>query len=432
MRKKLIILSHDALVYDDLAYLREEPTFRYLMENGSRVNTLRSIYPTITYPAHVSIITGQYPAAHGVVNNEVTDFGVLSSPWNWFAEANRGETLFHAAKKAGLTTAAVFWPVTGNDPDIDYLIDEYWTQSSDDTIEKMFARSGSSPEVIEKVVRKHRAKLEGNERRHPQSDEFIISAACEMITEFKPDLLAIHPAAVDGARHRSGLFSEEVNASLDDTERWTMQLIEATKKAGVFEETNFAIISDHGQLEIKRSINLNVLFKEKGYIRTDDNGGFIDYDAYCKSAGMSVQVYLKNPSNMALHDEIYELLCGLRDDGVYGISEVFTRSEANEKEHLYGGFSFVLETDGYTSFGNDWNRPLVRSFDLSDYRFGHATHGYLPDKGPQPTAIFCGPDFKKGVEISRRNIVDLAPTFARLLGTGLPKADGKVIDEVLK
>ena len=47
-RKKLIIISHDAMVYEDLAYLRRLPVFGDLYARGARVNTLRSIYPTIT------------------------------------------------------------------------------------------------------------------------------------------------------------------------------------------------------------------------------------------------------------------------------------------------------------------------------------------------------------------------------------------------
>ncbi|NLB56692.1 MAG: alkaline phosphatase family protein, partial [Lentisphaerae bacterium] len=74
----MIILSHDALVYDDLAYLKNRPVFSHLLENGARVNTLRSIYPTVTYPVHTSIITGVYPNRHGVIDNEVLEIGALS------------------------------------------------------------------------------------------------------------------------------------------------------------------------------------------------------------------------------------------------------------------------------------------------------------------------------------------------------------------
>ena len=138
--------------YMTIYYLKNLPVFKSLLENGARVNTLRSVYPTITYTVHTSIITGTYPNRHGVLNNELPEIGVLTSPWQWFASSNKAPTLFKAAKKAGLKTAAVFWPVTGNDPDIDYLIDEYWSQSKDD--ETTYFAVPLHDQVIERVVKK--------------------------------------------------------------------------------------------------------------------------------------------------------------------------------------------------------------------------------------------------------------------------------------
>ena len=72
---------------------------------------------------------------------------------------------------------------------------------------------------------------------------------------------------------------------------------------------------------------------------------------------------------------VYQCLEELRQEGVYGIGRLFTAEEARDEEHLYGGFSFVIESDGYTSFGDKAVRPLVQNFDVNDYRFGRATHG---------------------------------------------------------
>ena len=142
VKKKLVLISHDALVGEDLAYLQKSEPFRSLLRDGARIRSLRSIYPTVTYPAHASLITGVYPERHGVVGNEVCSIGTLGAPWNWFRPANKSQSLFTAAKEAGMTTAAVFWPVTGNDPDIDYLVDEYWPQSPDETMREALLRAG--------------------------------------------------------------------------------------------------------------------------------------------------------------------------------------------------------------------------------------------------------------------------------------------------
>lgn len=433
MKRKLIVISHDAMVQEDLKLLRTLPEFGRMIEHGARVNTLRSIYPTVTYPVHTTILTGTYPGRHGIVNNELTNVGELSSPWHFFAEDIQvKDDLFTAAKKAGYTTGAVFWPVTGNHPAIDYLVDEYWSQTPDDPLEDVFARSGSSPEVMEKVVLPNLPKLIGVQRQHPASDEFIMGCAADMIRHFAPDVLLVHPAAIDGARHQYGLFGEKVDDSLRDSERWTKMLVDATKAAGVYDQTDFVLMSDHGQMDIKRTVNPNVLLRDHGLIDADADGNMTGWRAYCKSAGMSSQVYVSDPKDPALVKEVYDLLTALAEEGVYGFTQVFTREEIAEKERLDGDFSFVLETDGYTTFGNDWRRPLVRNYDLSDYRFGRATHGYLPDKGPQPTFIGCGPSFRPGAVVERRPMVDVTATFAKLLGLDLPDMDGTPIDEILR
>jgi|LSQX01.3.fsa_nt_gb predicted AlkP superfamily pyrophosphatase or phosphodiesterase len=432
MNKKMIILSHDAMVWEDLETLRQKPTFGSLLQRGAAVRTLRTIYPSITYPVHASIISGQYPDKHGIINNELAEIGVLASPWHWFARDNQVRTLFTAAKEAGLTTAAVFWPVSGLDPDIDHLVAEYWSQSPQDDLEDVFRRSGTSEAVMEAAVKPNLHLLRGHERQHPAADEFVIRVACDILRHFKPDLLAVHPAAIDGARHQSGLFSSLVDEMLDHTENWTTMIRDAAREAGVLEQTDIINLSDHGQLEIKRVLNINVILRDHGLIQVDDEEQFRDWDAFSKSAALSAHVYLKNPNNQALHKKVHQLLLHLRDEGIYGISEVFTREEIREKEHLDGAFSFVIESDGFTSFGNDWRRPIVRSFDLADYRFGRATHGHLPDKGPQPTLIATGPSFKPGATVQRRPIVDVAPTLARALNIDLGETDGQVIWELLQ
>jgi hypothetical protein len=185
-------------------------------------------------------------------------------------------------------------------------------------------------------------------------------------------------------------------------------------------------------LEIKRTIKLNALLADRGYITVNEKGKAVDYSAYCLSNAMSSLVYLKDPADTALRNKLYEELCWLRDEGIYGFDAVYTREEIAQSEHLDGDFAFVLESDGYTSFSDSCKRPLIAQLDLSDFRFGKATHGYFPDKGPQPTLVAKGPHIKAGVEIERRPIVDEAPTYAKLLGAVLDDAQGTAIDEILQ
>ena len=121
----------------------------------------------------------------------------------------------------------------------------------------------------------------------------------------------------------------------------------------------------------------------------------------------------------------------MADEEVYGFTQVFTEPEIRQKEHLGGNFAFALETDGLTSFGESVTRPMVRALDFKDYRYGAATHGHLPDRGIQPVFSAKGPAFRENVTIERANLVDEAPTFAKVLGADLKDADGRVLEEFL-
>lgn len=99
---------------------------------------------------------------------------------------------------------------------------------------------------------------------------------------------------------------------------------------------------------------------------------------------MSTLVYVKDPKDEKLVAQVYQTLRDLQEEGVFGIGRIYTAEEADREEGLKGDFTFVIESDGYTSFGDRAVRPLVQNFDASDYRFGRATHGYMPDYGPSP------------------------------------------------
>lgn len=429
-RKKLIVFSADAMVAEDLEYLKTLPNYRKYLAGGCEVTKMRSVYPTITYPCHTTMATGAYPNKHGVFCNMEFIPGVSPLPWVWDRKWNRcGDDIFYAAKAAGYSTAAVFWPVTGNHPAIDYLIDEYWTQSPEDTPAEAFARMGSDERMLE-IVQRHIG--DNMIRFHPQTERFIISCSCDIIREYKPDLLFLHPANIDSYRHQSGLFNDRVKLGVKETDDWIGELMEAARDAGVLEQTNFVLTSDHGQLEIKRVVNINALLVERGLIRLHDDGSLKDWDAWCLSGGMCAFVFLKDPKDAALQERVKGVLTELRDEGVYGFTQFFTAQEADEQERLKGDFSFVLETDGYTSFGDSCQRPLVTSFDGTDYRYGRATHGYLPHKGPQPTFVCKGPDFRENVTLDAGKLVDQAPTFAKLLGLSLRDADGHAMDELIR
>ncbi len=430
MKQKLIVMSADALTYEDVEYMKTLPNYQKYLAGGVRVKKVRSIYPTITYPCHTTMCTGVWPEKHGILGNLELMPGADYVPWRWFHKSVKwDEDIFKAAKRAGLTTAAIFWPVTGNHPDIDYLIDEYWPEPGDTDIREVFRRAGSSEEIIDIIEEQLKGCVI---RTHPDSEDFLMRCAREIILNYQPDLLMIHPANVDAYRHTTGLFNDKITKGVEETDRYIGELMAAVEEAGLLDCTNFVLTSDHGQIDVRRSVSPNVKLAEAGLIDVDEKGKIRDWKAYCQSGGSSALVYLKDPDDKETYDKTYKLLKEMEAEEVYGFSQVFTEPEIRAREHMGGDFIFALETDGVTTFGEAVTRPMVRMLDFSDYRYGRATHGHLPDKGIQPIFSAKGPAFRENVTIETANLVDEAPTYAKVLGVELRDADGKVLDELLR
>lgn len=429
-RQKLIVISADAMVEEDLEEFQKLPNYKRWLEGGSRIRKVRSIYPTVTYACHTTMATGNLPWRHGVVSNsDWNNIGQARIPWNFFHKAVKTEDIFDAAKKAGLSTAGLSWPVCGCHPGIDYLVAEYWRQWPEDTTVDAYKRSGSSDEVMEIIEKNLHALVE---KTHPMCDEFHILCACDMIHRWKPDLIMIHLANLDDYRHENGVFHKRVTQGIHEMDRWLGMIMDTVEREGLVPVTNLVITSDHGQLDIKRCINLNVLLGRRGFLLAGDQGEPKEWDAYCLSNGLSALVFLKRPDDPLLVGRVYRYLEELRGEGVYGIEEILTVKEAKERYGLEGDFSFVLESDGYTSFGASCQGPLVIQPDVRDYRYGRATHGHQPEKGPQPTFLAKGPGIREGVVLENGRLEDQAPTYGKLLGIPFPDCDGTPIYQILR
>lgn len=373
-------------------------------------------------------MSGCAAAKTGVPNNETFVPGQMSSLWFNQLSQMQCDTLFHAAHRAGLTTCACRWPLTAGGFDvIDYLVPEVLSEDeqAEPDPEKRF-RAACSPGLFEEIIKPHLPLLEGP--RHPSDDHFSTACACDILRKYQPNLLMTHPGMVDAARHQNGLFGKPVDEALWLTDEWIGQLMQAANDAGIAPHTSWCIVSDHWQLDIRLCIALNVFLRDRGWITTDSEGRVTQWEAWAHSAGLSAQIYVKNRRN---EPAVYQALQEMAQEGLYGFSEVLTADECLQRYGLAGGFSFVVETDGFTSFHSDGQRPAVRPLDIEDYRYGRASHGHMPEKGPQPPMLVSGPAFARHVTLETASILDEAPTFAAALGLSLEQADGRVLKELL-
>src|SRR3954467_13260723 len=73
LRSTVILVSIDGFRPDYLG--SDTPNLNSLVERGVRAKWLIPSFPTKTFPNHYTIVTGLYPAHHGIIENNVYDFG---------------------------------------------------------------------------------------------------------------------------------------------------------------------------------------------------------------------------------------------------------------------------------------------------------------------------------------------------------------------
>src|SRR5580765_950336 len=82
--RHVILISIDAMrpeFYKDPSW--PAPNLQQLMKEGVYADKLRPVFPSITYPDHVTMLTGALPVHHGVFFNAPFEPEGASGKWNW-------------------------------------------------------------------------------------------------------------------------------------------------------------------------------------------------------------------------------------------------------------------------------------------------------------------------------------------------------------
>ncbi|WP_204120749.1 MULTISPECIES: alkaline phosphatase family protein [Levilactobacillus] len=415
IQQRLVVISLDALGSRDLdEHLDELPNLHRLVVTGTRVRQVRGIYPTLTYPSHTTIITGQYPRVHGIVNNTKLQPQRQSPDWYWYQRDVKVPTLYDLVRQQHKQTAAFLWPVTAGSK-ITYNLAEIfpnriWTN------QVLVSLKASSPAFLLRMNQKYGHLRRGIQQ--PELDDFITACAVDTLTHKQPWLTLIHLVDMDSMRHRYGVRSAEAMVALKRLDKRVGQLIDATIAAGTFAETNFAILGDHYQINVDHMIHLNQAFAQRGWLTPTANGTVKnDWHVLAKSCDGSTYVYTRN---FADTKNLRELL-----EATQGVTVVIDGPAATERgadPHC----RFMVEAQAGYYFTDETNRPaVVEAVDpasLGQPDRYHGVHGYDPDKPDYfTTLVLNGPAVKENQTIDQARLIDEAPTFAKLLGLQFPE-----------
>lgn len=411
---KLIVVSVDSLFSDNLNPAADMPGFREILQDSLVVKDVHCIYPTLTYPCHATIMSGEYPEKHGITHNEKLNPGINNAEWYWYYRDLRVKTIFDYAKEKGLTTASVLWPVTAGAP-IDYLIPEIWTLLPDTDPDEAFLPS-ISPAALP-IYQKNRSMLRWKE--NPEFDRFGEECAVDILRKYHPDLLFLHQASLDHGRHRYGIHSPQARQALNMHGRWIERLLQTLKEEGLLDQTVFIVLGDHGHLPVKADLAPNTLLREAGLIRTDSEGRIGAWDAYAQSCGISAQVFVKKAECLPA---VHRVFSGLVQKGL--VQRLFEPQELKTRYHLSGSFAFMAEAaEGY-AFADEATGKMIVPTDQSDYKYSVSTHGHMPERGDQPCFIVHGSGIRPG-EREGAELIDELPTMLEILGIRQDHLPGK-------
>ncbi|PWG00855.1 alkaline phosphatase family protein [Levilactobacillus bambusae] len=423
----LIVISVDALAARDLATSRNDlPNINQLIKTGTWVKAIDGIYPSLTYPSHTTIMTGRYPSEHGIVNNTKRQPNRRSPDWFWYQKSIQTKTLYGLAHDVGYSTASFLWPVTAGS-EIDYNLAEIfpnriWTSQT------LVSLHGSSSYFLWQM--NHKFGHLRNGIHQPELDNFITACAIDTIKTKQPNLTMIHLVGLDSMRHRFGVQSKEANAALQRQDEHVGQIIQAVQSAGLADDTNIVLLGDHDQIDVTKMIRLNVAFRQAGWLRARRDGAVKhDWHVWAKSCDGSTYVYTHQFADIK---NLQALITN-----VPGVAHVYTKQEAVSMG-ADPDCTFMVEADrGYYFTDEAKGSEIVLSVDDSSigqpdrYR---AVHGYSPDKANYATTmVLNGPAIIPNRQFANADLIDEAPTFARLLGLRLSHTlPGHPLDGVFK
>ena len=432
MDNKLVVLSLDALQSNDLDFLFRLPNFSKLKEKMAIVKNLEEIYPTLTYPIHTTMVTGVTPDKHGIFHNQKSDispedhdWSLMGSNWYWYKENIKVKTLVDAFYEKNKTVATVCWPVTAGDKR-GINIPEIWPKRSHNHLAESVFKKASSDIAFERYFDTYISKFDW--QNNEDLVRFTPEIALDILKTDKPDLLLCHIIWLDHIRHTYGVEGEEVKDCLRQLDVLVGRFVDSTKQAGTYENTNFIILGDHGQINIERIFDLNILFVENGLIQLDENKNPKDYIAYGFSAGFSTQIVLKNPNNQEDIEKVYKVLNKIKEEYPNCIEKIYTKEQALKEENLEGSFSFVIEGTEGTYFGIKYEGNPLNKKGQPEYYIYSATHGHSVKKGIKPPLLAFGPDINEHTIIEKAKMLDVCPTLAKLSNVKMDNLMGNVLN----
>ena len=346
----LILISLDGFRWDYAdRHAAESATLRSLMRNGASTRALIPVFPSNTFPNHYSIVTGLYPANHGIINNDFFDPALgavfrfnqpgMAGDSRWWG----GEPIWVTAIKQGRKAATGFW--VGSEAEIGGVRPTFWRTFD------------------------YRIPFE------QRLDELI--GWMKLPPEKRPAVVAFYLEETNGAGHRYGPDSPQVQAAIKLCDDRIATLLSRLRAENI--EPNLIVVSDHGMAAT--SIDRVVILEDhidRAQVQIDAEGSAMALRPLTIDADQLIQIFGKIPNVKACRAE-----------------------DLPDRFHLRGNARiapvWILPDEGWHVVTRATFDRLRTNYRATQYLAGD--HGYdpaLPDM--QGILIAHGPAFRRGVQ----------------------------------
>lgn len=393
------------------------PNLRAFMTEGAYAQGVKNVLPTVTYPDHTTLITGVWPDVHGIGNNVKFDpLDKNYQGWYWYSSEIKVPTLWDAVHNDHKVVASIDWPVSVDNPSIDYDVPEYWRAFQPDDL--LLIHALTTPGLSEKLEKATGMKTAQMFAETPASDVARAKFAAALIEAEKPQFMTLHLVSVDGNQHEYGPGTPDAHKAIETVDGAIGDLVAAARK--VEPDLVVVVVSDHGFAPVEHDVNLMVPFIDAGLVTLDPKTHKItDWKAEPWDAGGSEAVVLKDPKDAALKKQVADLLKKLAADPANGIAQVI---DAGDVSKMGGDPKASFWVD--FKLGYEGGRQLVSAMVTAGSIKG--THGYFPTHPEMRASFFIdGPGIPKKGNLGEIDMRRIAPTVAKILDVSLPDAKQK-------
>jgi predicted AlkP superfamily pyrophosphatase or phosphodiesterase len=406
----------------------EMPTLRELAREGARASSMHASTPTVTWPNHTTLVTGDEPARHGVVGNNYYDRAtgkrvtLIRDPVFDKDQIVKVPTIYDVAKTAGMRTAAIRWPASRNAKTLDWTIP---TVATADLMVK-YTTPSLRAEAEAAGVWSANASEEGDGKGHG-GDPGWTKIFNLVLHKHRPQLALLHLANIDHQEHLHGPKSPEAYEAIKQADGQVREVWEELKR-DYGDNATLVVVSDHGFSPIERMVLPNVILRDAGLVQVKGMRIVSGQVAVVAQAGAAM-VYVTDDAHRAeIVERVRKAFAGVKGVEKVVTSDGFAKlGVADPKVDPHAPDLMLFADEGY-AFGD--TAAGAMSFQEKPERSG--THGHdadLPDL--HATFIAWGKGIKPGARLGEVRNTDVAPTLAKLLHVELPNTDGKPLDAAL-